>query len=116
MPRRLTPSPACAKVGARIRALRVERGLSLEDVANAGQISKGHLSSVEHGLAAITVETMMRIAQGLDVLPMDLLAFPEEHERARIGEIVRQMHRKELPKVRRELAARVKNGVYPRAT
>jgi len=107
MPRRTTPSPAAAKVGARIRALRLERGLSLQHVADVGALSKGHLSSIEHGLAAITIETLVRIAQGLDVLPMDLLTFPEDDERGRIADIIRtKVGKKELPKLRRELSAR----------
>ncbi len=106
MPRRTTPSPAAAKVGARIRELRFERGLSLQHVAEVGQLSKGHLSSIEHGLAAITVETLERIARGLDVLPMDVCTFPEDDERARIADIVRKVPKKDLPKLRRELAAR----------
>jgi len=106
MPRRTTPSPTAAKVGARIRVLRLEKGLSLQHVAEVGQLSKGHLSSIEHGLAAITVETLERIARGLDVLSMDLCAFPEDDERARIADIVRKVPKKELPKLRRELAVR----------
>ncbi|MDC3981409.1 MULTISPECIES: helix-turn-helix domain-containing protein [Polyangium] len=107
MPRRTIPSPAAAKVGARIRALRLERGLSLQHVADVGQLSKGHLSSIEHGLAAITIETLVRIAQGLDLLPMDLLTFPEDDERGRIADIIRtKIGKKELPKLRRELSAR----------
>ncbi|MDI1442420.1 helix-turn-helix transcriptional regulator [Polyangium sp. 6x1] len=106
MPRRTTPSPGAAKVGARIRDLRLERGLSLQQVAEAGQLSKGHLSSIEHGLAAITIETLERIARGLDLLAMDLCTFPEDDERARIADLVRRGPKKELPKLRRELAAR----------
>ncbi len=107
MPRRTTPSPAAAKVGSRIRALRLERGLSLQHVADVGQLSKGHLSSIEHGLAAITIETLVRIATGLDLLPMDILTFPEDDERGRIADLIRsKFPKKELPKLRREITAR----------
>lgn len=106
MPRRTTPSPTAAKVGARIRVLRLERGLSLQDVAAGGQLSKSHLTSIEDGLASITIEMLERIARGLDVLPMDLCTFPEDDERGRIADVVRTMPTNELPKLRRELAAR----------
>ena len=106
MPRRKTAAPFTSKIGARIRALRVERNLSLAQLADAGGLSKGHLSSVEHGLAAITVETLERIALALEALPMDLVTFPEEDDRGRIADIVRRLPKKELPKLRREMLAR----------
>lgn len=107
MPRRTTPSPFSSKVGARIRDLRIERDMSLGQVADAGAMSKGHLSSVEHGLAAITVETIERIALALGLLPMDLLTFPDEDVRAEVGDLVRYLPGSEVPKLRRELRARL---------
>ncbi|WP_136923864.1 helix-turn-helix domain-containing protein [Polyangium aurulentum] len=107
MPRRTTPSPFGFKVGARIRQLRLERGLSLAEVADAGLLSKGHLSSVEHGLAAITIETIEKIARALGLLPMDLLTFPGDDMRAEVGDLVRSMPTRELPKLRRELQERL---------
>jgi len=106
MPRRTESSPFSAKVGARIRALRVERNMSLSDLADAGTISKGHLSSIEHGLAAITIETVDRIARGLGVPPMYVLAFPEEELRCRIADQVRGQPPAELRKLKKELDAR----------
>jgi transcriptional regulator with XRE-family HTH domain len=107
MPRRTTPSPFAFKVGARIRQLRIERGLSLAEVGDAGHLSKGHLSSIEHGLAAITIETIEKIAQALKVLPMDLLTFPEDDVRCEVGDLVRSMQTREVPKLRRELKERL---------
>jgi len=70
-------------------------------------LSKGHLSSVERGLAAITIETVERIAQGLGVRPMDLLVFKAEHERDMIADLVRRLPEKELSKLRKELEKRL---------
>jgi predicted transcriptional regulator len=50
--------------------LRLARNMSLADLANAAGLSKGHLSSVEHGLASITVETIAHIAKGLGLPAM----------------------------------------------
>ncbi|MDC3961559.1 helix-turn-helix domain-containing protein [Polyangium jinanense] len=61
MPRRTEAKPLCVKVGARIREFRKERGMSLQDLAEAGAMSKGHLSSIEQGLAAIDRVTLMAI-------------------------------------------------------
>ncbi len=107
MPRRTITNPFLAKFGARIRELRVERGMSLAAVADAGFISKGHLSSVERGLTAITIETIGRLALALGLLPMDLLTFPSEDVRAEVGELVRNLPDGEVPKLRRELRVRL---------
>jgi transcriptional regulator with XRE-family HTH domain len=107
MPRRPTPSPFALKVGARIHELRTERHMSLAQVADAAFLSKGHLSTVEHGLAAITIETVDKIARALDLLPMDLLTFPGEDARADVGELVRGLPEPEVPKLRRELRTRL---------
>jgi transcriptional regulator with XRE-family HTH domain len=106
MPRRSEPSPFAAKVGARIRALRVERMMSLGDLGDASELSKGHLSSIEHGLAAITIETLDKIARGLGVPAMYVVAFPDDDLRCRIAEQVRVQPVAELRKVRKELDAR----------
>ncbi len=74
MPRRSTPDSFALQVGARIREVRLERGLTLAELANASALSKGHLSSVEHGLAAITIHTISRLAEGLGVSPGSLLS------------------------------------------
>src|SRR5688500_14816222 len=103
MPRRTEPSPFTAKVGARIHALRVERGMTLAEVADAGHLSRGHLSSVERGLAAITVETVERVAYALGVPPHCLLTFAEEHELANIAELARRLPSPQQSKVRRDL-------------
>jgi transcriptional regulator with XRE-family HTH domain len=108
MPRRTEPSPYTSKIGARIRELRLKRGLSLGDVADAASLSKGHLSSVEHGLAAITAETVERLAQGLGVSPMYIFAFSEDDERARIADLILDLPPRELVQLRRELQARQK--------
>jgi len=110
MPRRTEPSPFSAKVGVRIRALRTGRNMSLSDLSDASAISKGHLSSIEHGLAAITIETVNRIATGLGMPPMYLLTFPEDDLTCRIVEQVRDQQPAELRKLKKELDAR-----YPAA-
>ncbi len=89
MPRRPTPEPVAAKVGARIRDLRQERGLSLAALADASGLSKGHMSSVERGLVLITVGTVVAAAKALNVPPFVLVMFPEEDPLAAVLEHVR---------------------------
>lgn len=89
MPRRPSADPVAAKVGARIRDLRFERGLSLAALADASGLSKGHMSSVERGLVLITVGTVVAAARALNMPPFLLMMFPEEEPFAAVVEHVR---------------------------
>ncbi len=107
MPRRTVPDPFASQVGTRIRELRAERGLSLAELADASELSKGHLSSVEHGLAAITIQTISRLAKGLEVPALYLLTFKADDERAHAAELVRHLSKDEVRKLRRQLQQQV---------
>lgn len=109
MPRRIEPDPSTTKVGERLRALRLERNMSLGELADAADLSKGHLSSVEHGLAAITVQTVSRLARGLGVPALYLLTFPADDDRDQIAELVRRLPATEVAKLRRELTKLTKD-------
>lgn len=103
MPRRTEPDPQTAKLGARLRELRTERTMSLNELADASEVSKGHLSSIEHGLAAITIQTISRLAKGLGLPPFYLLTSPADDERDQIAELIRRLPAHEITKLRREL-------------
>ncbi len=81
--------------------------MSLADLADASELSKGHLSSVEHGLAAITIGTIQRLARGFDLPPMYILAFASEDEYAKIAELLRALPIAEVKKVRRQIQGEV---------
>lgn len=108
MPRRIEADATTLKVGERLRQLRLEHNMSLAQLADAAGISKGHLSSVEHGLAAITVETIARLAQALETSSPYLLTFPEEDDRDYIVELLRKMSAQDVAKLKRELTKTVK--------
>lgn len=110
MPRRIEPESSALKVGERLRELRLERNMSLAELADAADLSKGHLSSVEHGLAAITVQTISRLAKGLGVPALYLLTFPADDDRDQIAELVRKLPAAEVAKLRRELTKMVKDA------
>ncbi|MBK9266027.1 MAG: helix-turn-helix transcriptional regulator [Polyangiaceae bacterium] len=103
MPRRTVPDPFASQVGTRIRELRLERGMSLAELADASELSKGHLSSVEHGLAAITIQTISRLAKGLGLPPLYILTFSSDDERAHATELVRKLPTDQVRKLRRQL-------------
>lgn len=62
-----------AGLGGRVRALRVERGLSLRTVATAAQISPSLLSQIERGEASPSLVSLVAIADALVVRPGVLL-------------------------------------------
>ncbi len=86
-----------------MRGLRLELGMSLGRLTEATGISKGHLSTIEQGFASITIESIQRIAKGLDLSPLLLLAFPEKDELAAIVDLIRQLPRARLKRLRRIL-------------
>ena len=106
MPRRSTPDPLAQRIGARIRVLRKEAGLTLEKLAYESEVgSKGFLSDVEQGLARPTVETLQAIADRLGVELLDLVTFPDESDRQRLVDRTRQLSKGTVKKLLREMTA-----------
>jgi transcriptional regulator with XRE-family HTH domain len=95
-----------AQIGARVRVLRKERGVSIGKLAAVSGVSKGSLSSLERGLVLIRLPTAVAIARGLGVIPAQLFTFPEEGE---IEMVVDLLYR--LPEASvREVIAKVKRA------
>jgi transcriptional regulator with XRE-family HTH domain len=90
--------------------------MSLADLADASELSKGHLSSVEHGLAAITTQTIARLAKGLDVPPLYLLTFPNDNDRDQVVELLRKLQSRDVTKLRKELEKTAKVAAKAAAT
>jgi transcriptional regulator with XRE-family HTH domain len=57
----------------RLRALRDARGLTQEQVAEAAGTSQSHYSKIELGIVSPTIRTLRKIAEALDVDPIELL-------------------------------------------
>jgi transcriptional regulator with XRE-family HTH domain len=57
-----------------LRSLRIERGLTLNDVAAATTISSSFLSLVEQGRSDITISRLIRLAEFYDVELTELIA------------------------------------------
>jgi transcriptional regulator with XRE-family HTH domain len=101
MPRRDDPEPFALKLGMRINALRLERKMSLKQLSEETGVSKGQLSSVEHGLVMVKLATAVKIAEGLDMTVVVLLSFPGESSVETIIEQVRGMSPRQLAKLTR---------------
>lgn len=66
------------RLGARIRALRKAKGWRLIDLAQHSGIREVHLSYLERGTREVGLNTLLAIAQGLDVTLAELLKGLEE--------------------------------------
>ena len=103
MPRRSTPDPLAQRIGARVRQLRQEAALTLEQLAYESDVgSKGFLSDIEKGLARPTVQTLAAIAERLGVALLDLVTFVDEDERQRLVDRTRSLSRGTVRKLLRE--------------
>lgn len=68
-------------LGQRVRAVRKQRQLTLEKLAQAANLSKGHLSRFERGEKTVSVAALVRLAQALHTSTAALLGEPtREHE------------------------------------
>lgn len=61
-------------LGARVRRLRHERGLSLYQAAEAMSVELSYLHRLESGALNVTLATLMRVADGLGVKVAELFA------------------------------------------
>ena len=61
-------------VGRRVRALRLERNLSLAELAGKTGISIGALSQIERGMSSLRVRVIWPLAAALDIEPSALIA------------------------------------------
>lgn len=61
-------------LGARIRVLRKQRGLTLTQAAAQAELSHSFLSQVERGLERLSMASLFRIARALQTTQQDLLA------------------------------------------
>jgi len=97
MPRRIAPDKLALAVGQRIRDIRIAAGLTIEELAEISKLgSKGHLSNMERGLVRPNIQTLKLIANGLGVLPLDLMTFPKQDARQKLVEMTRGLPVKQL--------------------
>jgi transcriptional regulator with XRE-family HTH domain len=87
-----SPAPTVeVQIGARIRQLRTERNLTLEQLAAESGLTKGQLSRIENGKVSVPVSTLTRIAAALGVSPG---AFFEQRSDAPRARLVRKDERR----------------------
>jgi transcriptional regulator with XRE-family HTH domain len=62
------------RLGRRIRALRLDRKISLAELAQRASVSVGALSQIERGLSSLKVRVLWPLAAALEVTPHSLLS------------------------------------------
>jgi transcriptional regulator with XRE-family HTH domain len=72
------PAKSRNAIGPRIRELRLERGLTLDELARSASISASHLSRLERGQTAPSFTVAAAIAREIGVMPSDLVAIQRE--------------------------------------
>lgn len=70
----------------RIRELRIEKGWSIQRLADAINMSKMNVSQIERGLVDINLGNMRRFAQALGVTTADLLSIEDNPDALGIRE------------------------------
>jgi transcriptional regulator with XRE-family HTH domain len=70
---RLSPAPIAALVAASLRTLRQTRGLSQTELARLAGVTPSAVSQAERGDRGLSLETLLRLAEALDMSLDDLL-------------------------------------------
>jgi transcriptional regulator with XRE-family HTH domain len=60
-------------IGARIRFLRRQRGMTLDTLSSTSNLTKSYVSKVERGLSVPSISTAMKIAESFDITVSQLL-------------------------------------------
>ena len=67
-------------LGANVRALRIERKLTQEQLADLCDLHRIYVGAIEHGDRNVSLKNIVRIAQALNVEPSQLLLYKKLKE------------------------------------
>lgn len=70
------------QIGRKIRALRLERDVTLDQLAEEARLTKGQLSKIENGKVSCPISTLMRVAAALGVHVATLFDADDAESRA----------------------------------
>jgi transcriptional regulator with XRE-family HTH domain len=101
------PETYAAKLGARMRDLRLERGLSLASLRRAGGLTPSQMSSAERGRVQVTMGTVAAVARALRLPAFVLMAFPDEDPLSKVLEEIRQAYGGDLTEASNDLGQRI---------
>jgi transcriptional regulator with XRE-family HTH domain len=69
----LTPAPVVARIGAAVRAARLQRNLTQSDLGRIAGVSASAISQAERGQRGLSLETVLELSTGLNVTLDELL-------------------------------------------
>jgi len=75
------PDPLAARIGQRIRLLRLEAAFAFDAFVEETGLGRGYVSELERGLVVPGVGTLARVAKALGVTIADLVLSDSERER-----------------------------------
>lgn len=65
--------------------------MTLDELAEQSDGSKGHISNIERGLVRPNIQTLKQVADGLSVKPLDLMTFPRKSLREKLVDLTRHL-------------------------
>jgi len=71
------PSPLDGQIGQRIKARRIEKGLSQEEIAKVVGVSTQQVQKYEYGTNSMRPSRLLKLCAALEVTPHWLLGFKE---------------------------------------
>lgn len=74
-----------AAFGRAVRAFRIERGISQEELGFRSGMDRTFVGGIERGERNPTYETLVKLSGGLDVAPQEIVARAEELRAPRAG-------------------------------
>jgi len=84
------------EIGQKIRALRQDRRMTLEELSSLTGLSKSYISEAERGIASISITALQKIAHALDLVLSDFFPGPSPSPNANGMRIVRAAQRTEF--------------------
>lgn len=65
------------KFGAKIKALREQKQISIEHLANISNVDRNYISDIEKGKRNVSIEIIEKLAKGLEINIQELFSYEE---------------------------------------
>ena len=102
------------QIGRRIQAIRRQRGLTQEQLAEQLDISTTHMSAIERGVSGVTVEKLVQIINCLDCtaddLFCDVIHTGYRNKSSRLYDLIADLPAKEQQKIFNVVETMVRNA------
>ncbi|WP_304508871.1 XRE family transcriptional regulator [Anaerotignum sp.] len=71
-------------IGEKIKAARVEKGITAKDLAEKAEVTPGYISQIERNLISPSLSVLMRIAEAIEIPLVSLFSQEEEQEQVTV--------------------------------